>query len=359
MKILHYVDEPDLAWRQPWVQLLSVLETLGVENVLICPSGGLLEESAREAGLACRSGKAAIPWLPTCCRRIGRVFREECPDIIHTRLSAAAFVGGVWGKKFGIPVVSTVDKYPKAHYYRNAEWIVGCSSAVSDHMAGLGFSRRNIVTIHNPVDSRSYQPDAAERHRIRQAEAVPEGALVFLGLGRFVDWKAFEVLIEACSRLRSRDDWQLWLVGDGPEREALVRRVQETNLGARTRFFGFAKDVRPFLWAADLFVQPSKEPEGFSLALLEAMAAGLTPVATDIGGTSDLLRPDRDGWIFRPGDVTGLTAILEKVLATRRERLAETSRNALSRAAEFDTAQVAQHTVDLYKAILSRAGGKN
>jgi glycosyltransferase involved in cell wall biosynthesis len=356
LKIVHYVDEPDLAWGRPWLQLLTAIEALGHKNVLLCPAGGLLEETAREAGLACRGGKAVVPWLPFLCRRIGRVMRDERPQIIHTRLSTAAAVGGYWGRRLKIPVVSTIDKYPKARYYRLADRIIGCSRAVSGHMERSGLSSDKIVTIHNPVDTRVYRPDIAERQRFRGGRGLRDDTIVFLGLGRFVDWKAFDDLILACSRLDGHADWRLWLVGDGPERERLVRRVQETGLGSRAVFFGFARDVKPFLRAADLFIQPSREPEGFSLALLEAMAAGLPVIATDIGGTPDLVRPGVDGWLMRPGDVAGLGDTLKEVLAAGPAGLAAMSRSALSRAAEFDTARIALQSARLYEDIF--ASGK-
>jgi glycosyltransferase involved in cell wall biosynthesis len=86
----------------------------------------------------------------------------------------------------------------------------------------------------------------------------------------------------------SKPDLHALLVGDGPERAALEKQVQSLGLEARVTFAGSHADIRPFLEAADLFVLPS-EAEGISNALLEAMSAGITCLATPVGGSSEVL----------------------------------------------------------------------
>ena len=76
------------------------------------------------------SAAPVVQALPFTNTALGRILKREKPDIIHTRLSAAALIGGWWGRRMGIPVVETIDKYPKLKYYRDASMIFPCSTAV-------------------------------------------------------------------------------------------------------------------------------------------------------------------------------------------------------------------------------------
>ncbi|NLK18953.1 MAG: glycosyltransferase, partial [Synergistaceae bacterium] len=289
MKILHYVDEANLAWGRPWMQLILTLEKNGFANTVLCPPGGILSGFLKEHSVPAIYANAPLPWLPPLCHEVGWAIKRAAPDIIHTRLSSAAKIGGYWGKKLAVPVISTIDKYPKLKYYKNTNVAVGCSSAVTSHMIEAGFPEEQTVTIHNPVDGDFYRFNQDERESFRARAGVGPEETVLLGLGRFIDWKAFDLLIKACSSIKHLPDWRLWLVGDGPDRQKLESMADRLGLRDKATFWGFATDIRPFLWASDLFIQPSNKPEGFSLAILEAMAAGLPAAATTIGGTLDLL----------------------------------------------------------------------
>ena len=350
MRILHYVNEANLAWGRPWVQLLLSLEEMGLRNVVLCPPGGTLARLLEEYSVPHIYSGALVPWFPPFCKGVGNAIEKIRPDVLHTRLSSAAFIGGYWGSRLGIPVVSTIDKYPrKKYYYMNSGVIVGCSAAVSAHMEKIGFPADRIVTIRNPVDSDSYQRSSEERSRIRNTAGVSEDDVVFLGLGRFVDWKAFDILIQACARIPKTAKWRLWLVGDGPEHKKLKRLVDEYALEDRTLFWGYVSDVRPFLWGADFFVQPSNKPEGFSLALLEAMAAGLPAAATKIGGTLDILD---GGGVFpcEPDDVEELRAILETFLSLSKEERDALGRDSLKSSSRFSVQVIAKQYSELYRA---------
>lgn len=351
MKVLHLVDEPNLAWAVPWLQLLQELKKEGVGNVLCCPPGGTLEALARKEGFPVRPAKAALPWCPPACLSIKRALLLEKPDLIHTRLSAAARVGGYWGRKLGLPVVATVDKYPKAKYYRDVDLLVGCSTAVTAHMRSQGFPQERLATLPNPVEVDRYARDPKVRARLRSETGVGEETTVILGLGRLIDWKGFDLLIEACAHLPlDLQDWVLWIVGDGPERKPLEALVASLPIASRVRFFGFAADVRPFLWGADLFVQPSTEPEGFSLALLEALASGLPVVATQIGGTVDVVQEGLCGWMVPKGDVEALAGAIAKALSLC--RLPDFIDKAVERARDFEATKIASRYTALYRHVL-------
>jgi glycosyltransferase involved in cell wall biosynthesis len=354
LNILHYVDENNLAWARPWLQLIKYLEDKGLQNHILCRPGGSLDNYVLENKIGLSTYKPLISSLPHLCRGISTIIKATKPDIIHTRLSSAAMIGGYWGKRMGVPVVSTIDKYPKNKYYLDSDKLIPCSSAVASHMQSVGFLKSDMELIYNPVDIDEYRKDFPQREDFRRKHNIGEDEFIILGAGRFVDWKGFDTLIKACSTIRKMENieknWKLWLVGDGPEMSIYEKCVSDFKMGDKTIFWGFQSNIKQFLWVADLFVQPSREPEGFSLMLLEAMAAGLPAIATDIGGTLDIIDDDLSGWLFKPDDVQKLSSILHKILL--KDSLYDYSFSAQTKAENFSVAKIGEQTIRFYEDVL-------
>lgn len=324
MKILHYVDENNLSWSKPWLQLLEESgKYQNTEQVILCRPGGTLKKQVQSAGFPVIIYKPPAAWSPRLCLGLGRIIREVSPDIIHTRLSSAAALGGYWGRKLKIPVVATVDKYPRKKYYENALAVVASSKDVAGHMKGQGMEDEKLFVVNNSIRVKDYEPDIKKRVELRKKEGILDDETLLLAMGRFVPWKGFDLLIEALSSLETQRRISLWIVGDGPMAKDLKGKAQSLaggRPGLGIRFFPFTEDVRPFLWAADLFVQPSYYvpgsggPETFSLALLEALAAGLPSVAFDCGGAPDVIKEGVNGWLAEPGSTSSLAEALRKAL---------------------------------------------
>lgn len=355
MKVLHYVDENKLAWGETWIQLIHELARQGVDNFVVCRPVGTLAGRLAQENLRYAAVKPLVQSLPFTCRAFGRVLDEFRPDLIHTRLSAAARIGGWWGKHRGIPVVETIDKYPKLKYYRDATMIFPCSNAVKAHMLKIGFPEEKTRVVYNPIDIGRYQRSASERAALRARYGVDSSTKVILGAGRFVDWKGFEFLIDAYARFVGQSGQaatKLWLVGDGPEMPKYKALAASLGLSGMVEFPGFARDIRPWLWAADVFVQPSQLPEGFSLMLLEAMAAGLPSIATDIGGTPDIIRSGENGWTIPTGSDNGLAELLARVTGDEALR-ARTAAAAVADAARFNVQSIAAETIGIYAKVIA------
>lgn len=354
MKILHYVDENRLVWARPWLQLIKYLERSGAQNHILCRPGGTLGNYVRENNIFLSTYKPPVSSLPFLCLGLSSIFKAIKPDLLHTRLSSAALIGGYWGRRTGVPVVSTIDKYPKRKYYRNSDRLIPCSTAVAAHMKKQGFSESDMELIYNPVDIEVYQRDLQQREKFRQQHNIAKDDFIILGAGRFVDWKGFEVLIKACAAMHVSEaikkNWHVWLVGDGPEMLNYQKCVSDCALHDKISFWGFQSDMRQFLWAADLFVQPSREPEGFSLMLLEAMAAGLPAIATAIGGTLDIIDDEKCGWLFSPDDIQELASILRRLILS--DNIKGYSEAAQKRAADFSIDRIGEQTLRFYKNVI-------
>ena len=352
MRILHYVDDNVLSWAKPYIQILDSLRNLSCENIVACRPGGTLADLLRSSNFEVHEYKPLCSSLPYISRGFAKIIHEVKPDIIHTRLSSAALIGGYWGKKFDVPVLATIDKFPKKKYYENANYILPCSTPVAEHMTKQGFSREKIIVLPNAVDVKFYERDEKIRNYIRNSEGLNEKQICFLGMGRFVDWKGFDDLLRAFAKfleeIGEHERFYLWLAGDGPEREKLEALVDELNISNKVKFWGFVEDVRSILWGADIYVHPSWGDEAFGLSLLEAMSAGLPVIASQSGGMTEILNRSQ-GLLFPRRDVNSLINCMKECL-TKSKTL---SASALLRAWDFDSSVIAQKTFEIYEHVIN------
>jgi glycosyltransferase involved in cell wall biosynthesis len=148
--------------------------------------------------------------------------------------------------------------------------------------------------------------------------------------------KGQEFAIEALAILiRSGVDATLAFVGSGPDEAMLRRKASDAGISDRVTFAGEQLDPRPYLAGADLFLLPSRQ-EGFSNALLEAMATSLPVVATDVGGNAEAFIDGEGGRLVPPQQPAAMAAAIAE-LAKDRSRLAEMGRVNRQRVAELYT----------------------
>lgn len=215
-------------------------------------------------------------------------------------------------------------------------------------------ARCTIVPIGIPFERfATPRPDEAARWRAR----FPGPLLLFVGRLRY--YKGLNDLIAAMTDVPAT----LLIAGDGPEGPALRAQAQALGVAARVHFLGDVPDADlPGLYqAADVFVLPSsRRSEAYGIALLEAMAAGVAVISTELGtGTSWLNRHGETGLVVPPGDPAALATALQALLADdeRRRRMA---RAAQARAAEFDLTRQVEMVLAVYEEVLAarRAAGR-
>lgn len=156
--------------------------------------------------------------------------------------------------------------------------------------------------------------------------------------GRLAAEKGIPVLFESLSMLCAQGyDFELTLVGDGPDRKVLMTLAQELGIANKTTFAGFANQdkVRDYLCASDVFILPSFA-EGVPVSLMEAMACGIPVIATYVGGVTELVEDGRTGQVVYAGDPKSLQSAISRYLNDRALREC-VSRNGRDRvAAQFD-----------------------
>jgi glycosyltransferase involved in cell wall biosynthesis len=176
-----------------------------------------------------------------------------------------------------------------------------------------------IALIPNPVDTDDWRPE--DQRDARDVLGIPEEARVIGWHGRIsIHKKGLDVLVEAFSLLRTRAEFaeiRLLLIGSGHDDDELRRALAAVDGGVHwvNRIVNDRGELRCILAAADVYAFPSRH-EGFAVAVLEAMAAGLPVVAADASGVREAL--GRAGLIVPIGDVEALARALEDILANPR-----------------------------------------
>jgi len=207
-----------------------------------------------------------------------------------------------------------------------------------------------IRVITNFVNCDIYRPD---RDRYPAIPGVPADAKVLIHLSNFRPVKRVPDCVRILERVRRETNAHLVLVGDGPERCPVERLVQELNLAPHVTFLGKQNHVERIIPHADVLLLPS-ELESFGLAALEAMACGVPPVATDVGGVSELVTHGEDGYLEAVGDVAAQAARVSELLNDQalHDKMRDAAR--LTALTRFCSALVIPQYVHYYEEVCSR-----
>ena len=214
---------------------------------------------------------------------------------------------GVWGYEERLR--SRLARWLFLRLLRLSDKVVVVNNEVERLVMDLGVSPEQVVLIPNCVDTDYFRPPSAEEKAAkRESIDVAAGKTLALYVGRLEPVKGVDVLVRAWEQLPQavRSGTLMLLVGDGTEREKLLQMIRSLGLQESVVVAGEKQNVRDYYWAADVFVLPSRT-EGLSGALNEAMACGLPVIASNVGGTPDIVKEHENGVLFESEDHDELT----------------------------------------------------
>ncbi len=262
---------------------------------------------------------------PTCLdlrlrSPIERMLSAVRPDIVHVHEPYASVLCWFAALEARSPVVATFHAsierpFDRRLYAMSARllWSVrrrlALQIAVSEAAA-----RTAVLGTRRPL---TVVPNGTELDRIKSAvPAALDGAgCCLLFVGRLDERKGLGIALEAFSHLiEDTRDLRLVIVGDGPERSRIDRlpqrvRARVTAVGACSR-----RELLSLYAAADVFVAPATGRESFGMVVLDALAAGLPVVASDIAGYRELIQDGREGLLVPPGDARALAAAIRRLI---------------------------------------------
>lgn len=177
--------------------------------------------------------------------------------------------------------------------------VMTVSRPLWNHCLMQGLDTTKLSYIPNGIDIADYQ-NTGQRDVIRAQLQVDDHCQLIGLVGRLSAEKSIDRALHTLARLTAmRHDVKLLLVGDGPEREALVKLAADLHITERVHFAGWQKDAKPYYQAMDLLLLSSLT-EGMPNVVLEAMAMGVPVAATDVGDVNYLLDDGRCGLVLSP-----------------------------------------------------------
>ncbi len=212
-------------------------------------------------------------------------------------------------------------------------------------------SKQKIGVIYNGIDTDKFKPLQNQSSALNsKAELYLEKFIITPGASRITDRKGLNYLIDAVAMMQEKyPQVHLRIMGEGNARLRLEKQVEELRLSARVEFLGRIprEETSGYYQEADVFVLPSLN-EGMSNAMLEALSSGLPILATDAGGTKELVTDGENGYIIRMKDATHLAEKLGHLIENPelRRLMGEASR---ARALEMSWEKVAGEYYNLYK----------
>ncbi len=199
--------------------------------------------------------------------------------------------------------------------------IVGPSNAVTGNLAKFGINPSKLQTVYNGIDLSRFRPNDRIATEIRNELGVAEDQIAIGLFGQMLPYKGHRTLIAAVEVLVSRyPNLRCFLVGalENPSyQEELKRLIEERGLTNRITFTGWRRDVPDVIRAMDVVVVATTTPEPAALALMEGMAMERPVVATDTGGTPEIVMDGQTGCLFAAGDASSLARALDRVLSDR------------------------------------------
>ena len=282
-------------------------------------------------------------------------------DIIHCNTRVSQVVGCLLSKYSSRPYVSTCHGFFKARRLSRrifpcwGDKVIAISGQVRDHLLNdFKVDEKNITVINHGIDINCFTSHNREQAlSARKRFGLPDEVNVVGIIARLSDVKGHIYLIQAMPDiLRRHPDTLLWIIGDGKMKKELTELVDKLKIKDKVVFTPEARDTASALAAMDIFVMPSLK-EGLGLAAMEAMAAGLAVVGSNVGGIKTLIQDGENGLLVPAADSVELAGKISSLLANRAlaGRLGENARATI--AAKFPYESMITDTERVYSQCLN------
>ncbi len=322
MNVVHLTDSPFYGGPERQMLGLSVMLPESIRTTILCfrdhascvPFLHQLEES----GIRARMIADANPYFLRMVDDVAGELQRERADLLVCQGYKADVFGWIAARRVGIPVMS-VSRGWTAHTWKvrlyealdrrilpRMDAVVCVSAGQAAKVARAGVRDRQLHVISDSVDPARFRSGSAAGRATMQAFFPTPRSVLIVGVGRQSPEKGFDQLVEA-ARILTRESTTagIVLIGDGPDRPMLEKRVRAAGLSGSVVFAGFRTDIDRLLPGADILAQASYT-EGMPNVVLEACAAGLPVVATDVGGTNEIIEQGANGFLVPAGNPAAL-----------------------------------------------------
>lgn len=308
--ILHFIDTTGPGGAETvFLDLVELLQIDGYHNIALIKGPGWVEQQLKKRNIEYYiekpSGFLSIPYY----LKIINLCRDKRVSLIQAHLLGAVLTSSVAGLICRIPVVATihgqVDINPQERFIfikqrliaAAVNKLVAVSRNLADYLQKRGlFKSSKVEIVYNGVDTAKYY--RSDRGELKKKLGISENSIIVGSLGNVRPAKNYGLLIDAASILNQTHDKEFHFCIAGHKHPVLIKTLnslsEEKNVTKMVHFLDFIDDTPKFLSEIDLFLLCSSS-EGFSIATIEAMAAGVPVVATRCGGPEEIITNNVNG----------------------------------------------------------------
>lgn len=344
IKILECIRQGEIGGGES--HLLSLTENLDknvFEPVILSFTDGPMIKRLAELGVGTYIIKTLKPFDFRVWGKVKDLMVSAKIDVVHAH-GTRAYSNVIWAaKKLRLPIIYTIhgwsfhdDQNPMAKMIRKIgeQLLVNKSTvniAVSESNRKTGAGRlKNFkaTVVNNGIDQRKFSPFDSHIN-IRKEFKISDSSILLLFIARFTSHKQPLLLIKAFAQaLKKNGSLKLLMVGEGDEREAAFLLAKDLGIESSIIFENFRLDVADILASADIFILPSLW-EGLPIGLLEAMSMGKIIIATNVDGTSEIIKNEHNGLLIELNDLCNNLADAILRLASDSELRKRLSLNAM------------------------------
>lgn len=246
-----------------------------------------------------------------CLIRMIRVLWKEKPDIVVTHSSTDSWLFQL-ARMFCYRNIRCVrvrhvsagikPNLATKWMYQRFDAVITTSDVIRSNVIKVGVSEHCVFSIPTGLDTDLWALRSKDEYCVQRSELMAwtncfSSTYIISMVSTLRSWKGHEYAIRAIATI---DDVFLNVIGDGPQEARLRKLVKSLNLENRVKFWGYQENVRSYLQASDLFLQPSIANEGVSQSLLQAQAVGVPVIASDISGLNQVVVHDQTGYLITP-----------------------------------------------------------
>ncbi len=352
--VIHFDTGSDWRGGQNQVFLLiKELKQYNISQLLVSPSGSPLYEKCRNSGIDVFSVRARCDMDVKAGLEFRKAVQSFSAGIVHYHTSRALGVGSwalkglktgkVCTRRVDLPVSGAIVNRIK---YKSADVIVAISQFIRDYMKETGYE--NTEMVYSSVDIAKYEHN-------RCYENKPDINVAMAGAFdlRHKDFETFIKSAVLLAKNRKLKNIKFFIAGSGPDRVKIEKIIRRENIESKVEVKGFVEDMSRFLKETDILVH-NVNFEGLGTVILQGMASGLPVVAADIGGISEIIEDEENGFMV---PVKGFRETAEKIAllagsAELREKLGRAGQETVR--GKFSPDKMARRYMDIYREVLKK-----
>lgn len=340
---------------------LFILDKYGVEPVLI-------DEMVREPSL--KNDRAAYA-------RLKSIIREFKPDIVHTHASKAGALGRKAAHSCGVPIiVHTFHGHVFHSYFGKAKTMIfkTIEKSLAKKSTGIiaisNVQKQELANEHSICKSDKisviplgfdlapfHEKAISQRENTRNKYEIDDGTIAIGIVGRLAPIKDHGFFLRVIRRvlLETTEKLKIFIVGDGPERESIEEKVALINIDfpGAINMTSWIKDIGTFNAGMDILCLTSKN-EGTPVSLIEAQAANIPVITTDVGGVRDIMVDGETGFIIPRGDEDMYASRLLELCQDKKKRIKMSQKGWAFVEDKFQYKTLIQNMDSYYKELLDK-----